>query len=143
MSTPMPYTPERIDAEIAGAQRRLVEARAFRSDVDQLRGHARSRDGSVRVSVDASGLVLGLELTDPLPPARDLQRELMEQIRAAQRDVAAKARATATERFGATSPVVARLDEELTTRFAERDPDGTTLSDGGRPDLGRGSRWLR
>lgn len=144
MSAPAPYTTARIDADIAGAQRRLVEARAFRTEMDQLRGHAKSRDRSVTVSVDATGLVLGIEFTDPLPAARDLQQVVLDTIRAAQRDVAGRATTAARDHFGATSPLAGQLDAEYETRFAERDADGSTLRDGaGGGDLGRGGRWLR
>ena len=138
----VPYSAARIDADVAGAQRRLVEARAFRTEIDQLRGHATSRDRSVTVTVDATGLVLGIEFADPLPPARELRQVVLDAIRAAQRDVAGRATTAARDHFGATSPLVDQLDAEFTTRFAERDADGTTIHDGAR-DLGRGGRWLR
>lgn len=143
MTAPAPSTTARIDADIAGAQRRLVEARAFRTELDQLRGRASSRDRSVTVTVDATGLVLGIEFADPLPPARDLRQVVLDTIRAAQRDVAATVSTTARDRFGESSPLVARLDDELSTRFAPRDPDGTAIDDHGREQLGRGGRWLR
>lgn len=142
MTASVPYSTARVDADIAGAQRRLVEARAFRTEVDQLRGRATSRDRAVSVTVDATGLVLGVEFTDPLPPARELQRVVLGTIRAAQQDVAGRATAAARDHFGATSPLVDQLDAEFGTRFAERGADGTTLRDGGR-DLGPGGRWLR
>lgn len=142
MTAPAEYTTARIDADIAGAQQRLVEARAFRTEMDQLRGHASSRDRAVTVSVDANGLVLGLDLKDPLPSARELQESVLATIRAAQRDVAGRASAAARDHFGATSPLAAQLDAEYETRFAERDPDGTVLRDGDR-ELGRGGRWVR
>ena len=138
MTASLPYTAARIDADIAGAERRLVEARAFRTEVDALRGTATSRDRAVSVTVDASGLVVDLALADPLPPARELQQLVLALVREAQQDVAQRATATAKDRFGASSPVVARVDEEFKTRFDAPPADGAAKS-----GLGPGGRWLQ
>lgn len=138
MTAPPTDPVARIDAQIADAQRRLDQARSFRREVDALRGEASSRDGVVSVAVDATGLVRDLQLHDPLPPARDLQRVVLETLREAQRQVAARASAAAADRFGETSPVTTRMRAELTERFGPDDDAGRRHG-----DLGPGGRWLQ
>lgn len=115
----------RIDEQIAEAQERAQRASQVRAEMDAVRGQATSSRGEVRATVDVSGRLVDLVLTDDalaLRPA-ELSRMILETGAAA----AAKAARTAVEltsdAFGDASAVTERLRAELAERTPARTPD--------------------
>jgi DNA-binding protein YbaB len=112
-----------IEAQVQASVDKAHKAYAFREEVDLLRG--RGHQGSTRVTVDATGLLLAVEFDDRVrdrtPEA--LAAEVMGAVRAAQRDVAAVVSARTREVWGNDDPVTHQMDAELDKRFAPQDPD--------------------
>lgn len=109
----------RIDRDIAAAQERAERARAFRQEVDRLRGTA-TVDG-VTATVDITGVLSDLRLPRQLA-YRDpdsLAASVLAAIRAAHAEVAATAREAAEREFGADSATATAFANELSTRFAD------------------------
>ena len=122
-----------INEQAEQARQRALAATRFRAEVDAVRGTASAPDGTVTVIVDASGMVVDLDITDGATHRRghDLARLVRETIHAAQRDVATRVNAMAAETFGADSPVTHRMRDELSLRFVEPEPEGGRLRLGG------------
>jgi hypothetical protein len=120
----------RIEEQIAEAQERARRATEVRQRIEALRGSATSPRRELTVTVDASGRLAAVDLTDAayrLSP-RDLGRLLVETANAAQRQAGAKALEVASEAFGADSGVVAHLREEV----EKAPPAGEGAGDGTR-----------
>jgi phage head maturation protease len=103
---------------------RAQRAQEFRQSLDVLRG--RGVSGDIRVAVDATGLVLSLDLPDDLSAwrGRELSEDILGAVRAAQADVSVQVRTETEDAFGADSTVARRMRDELASRFAPTTPAG-------------------
>lgn len=121
----------RIEEQVAEAQERARRAAEVRQGIDALRGVATSPRRELSVTVDASGRLVDVEVTDAayrLSP-RDLGRLIVETASAAGRQAGAKAVELASEAFGAESGIVAHLRDEIERSTG---PGGGVPSDGTR-----------
>lgn len=108
----------RIDEQIAEAQERAQRATQVRIEMDALRGQAISSRGEVRATVDVSGRLVDLVLTEDavaLRPA-DLSRMILETTAAAAVKASRLAVDLTADAFGETSAVTERLRAELVER---------------------------
>ena len=112
---------ERVQVQVEQAQERARAAQQMRAQVEAVRGKAYSPRRELAVTVDASGRLVDVELSDAAMDlrARDLSRLIVATAQAAQRDAGQQAVAMASEAFGDQSPVVARLRDELDSRAAQ------------------------
>ncbi len=121
----------RIEEQVAEAQERARRAAEVRQGIDALRGVATSPRRELSVTVDASGRLVDVEVTDAayrLSP-RDLGRLIVETTRAAGRQAGAKAVELASEAFGAESGIVTHLRDEIER---SKGPGDGVLGDGTR-----------
>jgi DNA-binding protein YbaB len=105
----------RIEEQIAEAQERARRASEVRQQIDAVRGSATSPRRELTVTVDASGRLVAVDVTEDalrLSP-RDLGRLVVETANAAQRQAGAKAVEVASDAFGAESGIVAHLRDEV------------------------------
>jgi DNA-binding protein YbaB len=133
------------DAAMSSLHARIAQARQAQADAMQVTGQATSRDGSVRVSVDATGVVTSLNLSpsafdrntpDKLAQAivatlqsaaaqaRGQLRTAFSEVRAGSGDVLAAADAGAAE-LGVprmSVPEVPRTADDPTGQFADWEP---------------------
>lgn len=118
-----------ISRDVEAARQRAEAATRFRAEVDAARATASSPDGTVSVTVDASGMLHGLEVTDGAMHrrGRDLARVVRETVYAAQRAVADLVNAKAAETFGADSTLTHRMRDELSLRFVAPEPESGEL----------------
>ncbi|KGM12497.1 hypothetical protein N869_14640 [Cellulomonas bogoriensis 69B4 = DSM 16987] len=112
----------RIQQDVATAQRRAEQARQAQEAIAAVRGTGRSPRGEVTVEVDAAGALRDLQLTDGALQyrARDLEAMILEAVRVAQHDAAARAIAVAEDAWGEGDPAVEHLRAELQERQAAR-----------------------
>jgi YD repeat-containing protein len=105
----------RVEDQIAAAQARAAQARQLREDIDAVRGSATSPRREVTVTVDASGRLADVRLTEGAYElqADALGRLLVETANRAQRVAGEKALDLTAEVFGKDSPVVDHLRAEL------------------------------
>jgi DNA-binding protein YbaB len=108
----------RVQEQVAQAQERAQAAQQMRAEVEAVRGTATSPRRELTVTVDASGRLVNVDVSDAALDlrAKDLGRLIVETAAAAQRDAGAQAMAVASRAFGADSPVVSRLRAELDAR---------------------------
>ncbi|QAY60102.1 YbaB/EbfC family DNA-binding protein [Microbacterium protaetiae] len=111
----------RVQEQVEQAQQRARVAQQMRVEVEAVRGKATSPRRELAVTVDASGRLVDVELSDAAMDlrTRDLSRLIVETAQAAQRDAGEQAVAVTSRAFGDESPVVARLRDELDARAAE------------------------
>jgi DNA-binding protein YbaB len=112
---------DRVNGQVEAAQQRAAAARAMRTQMDELRGQARSRNGEVTVVVNLQGRLMDLQLTDAayeLTP-RELAALTLELVAQAHRSSTAEAIDLAGRTFGESSSSVAALSRELKS-FDER-----------------------
>lgn len=107
----------RLDRQTREAAERARAAQIFRASLDALRGTAET-DG-VTATVDATGLLLGLDLPEDLRfrQGGELSQAVLTAVRAAQRKVADQVQEQAEAAYGAGSPSAERMRSELTSRF--------------------------
>ncbi|TVT50111.1 YbaB/EbfC family nucleoid-associated protein [Amycolatopsis rhizosphaerae] len=92
----------RLDEVMRGFQQQAVKAAELKAKIAELRGHGRSPDGAVSVTVAPSGAVLGLQLT-PAAMRRShtqLQQEILGAIRQATQQAAATLQETVQPLLG-------------------------------------------
>lgn len=119
----------RIEQQIADAQRHAERAREFQSEIENVRGVARSPRRELQVTVDASGRLAAIELSDAameLTP-RALSELIVATANAAQRDAGGKAVEIAAEAFGRESGVVAQLRAEVDKAPPSADSSTSTI----------------
>lgn len=125
----------RIEAGIAGARERADRASAFRNDYEALDARGESRQDGVRVTLDASGLLTALSVTDE--GASRSGRQVAVAIMRAHGEAVSRLREDvarlAADAFGATSQSTAAVLAELP------DVDPVPHEDRGRPS--HGSTW--
>lgn len=98
----MPDRKAQLEEKIRAFQERAARAGQLKDRISELRGQARSGDGSVTVTVAPSGAVLGLQLS---PSAMryshtQLQQEILATIRAATQQAAQLLQDTVTPVLG-------------------------------------------
>ncbi|WP_051191869.1 YbaB/EbfC family nucleoid-associated protein [Microbacterium luticocti] len=111
----------RVHDQVAAAQQRAQAAQQMRAQVEAVRGTASSPRRELSVTVDASGRLVDVELSDAALNlgARDLSRMIVSTAQAASRDAGQQAVDLAAAAFGDDSPVVARLRDEVQARTGE------------------------
>ena len=110
----------RVEGEVAGAQELAERARGFLDSLADVRGVGVDRDERVRVEVDASGNVVGLEIEeDP-----ELGGAVVEALEAARADAGRGLAGAAGRAYGAGSEVAAQLAEEYGLDDDDDDDDG-------------------
>lgn len=122
-----------IRRDASAAVERAAAATRFRRDVDSTQGSARSRDRTIRATVDASGMVVDLEIADSALSrrGRDLAADIRRTIYDAQQDASRQVVELSVSTFGETSPVTDRMKAELNARFQEPDTTGGSWLTGG------------
>lgn len=97
-----------MEGEVAGAQELAEQARGFLDSLAGVRGVGVDRDERVRVEVDASGNVVGLEIEeDP-----ELGGAVVEALEAARAAAGRGLAGAAGRAYGEDSEVASRLAEE-------------------------------
>lgn len=116
-----------LDRQTREAVERARSAQAFRARSDQMRGTAGS--GGIRVSVDASGALVDLELPRELghQSGTALARLILKAVREAHADVARQVADAAAEAFGEDSAATRQVRAELDRR-------GEVIQGGGYDD---------
>lgn len=109
---------ERVQQQVKQAQQRAQAAQQMRAEVEAVRGKAYSQRRELAVTVDASGRLVDVELSDAAMDlrARDLASLIVATAQAAARDAGQQAMDLAAAAFGEDSPVVARLRDEVDSR---------------------------
>ncbi|WP_165310852.1 YbaB/EbfC family nucleoid-associated protein [Microbacterium protaetiae] len=109
---------ERVRLQVEQAQERARAAQQMRAQVEAVRGKAYSQRRELSVTVDASGRLVDVELSDAALElrARDLSRLIVVTAQEAARDAGAQAMGLAAAAFGDDSPVVSRLRDEVQAR---------------------------
>jgi len=115
----------RVQDQVAAAQKRAQAAQQMRAQVEAVRGTAYSQRRELSVTVDASGRLVDVQLSDAALElrARDLSRLIITTAQAASRDAGQQAMDLAAAAFGEDSPVVARLRDEVTARTGDQDEE--------------------
>jgi DNA-binding protein YbaB len=96
-----------LDELSADTEQQAEQARALADRVATLSVTATDTDGAVRVTVEASGMVTDLRLTDRMrgwPPER-VAGQILAVMRAAQAQLAGRVAAEAAQTVGADSPI--------------------------------------
>lgn len=113
-------------AQVEEAQRTAQRAQQMQAQIQALRASARSRDGDVTVTVDASGALTDLSLTDAAldQDARALAASIVATAATARRLAGERALAAAEEALGAGTAGVEHLRAEIAQREAARASNG-------------------
>lgn len=125
----------RIERQAEEAQERAERAQAFATEVGALRGDARSERGEVGATVDVSGRLLALDLTEAatrLAP-EELSALILRTAGDAHRRASRAALARTEAEYGADSATTAQMRGELESRVGSLDDE----PDDDRP----GIRW--
>ena len=107
-----------LDNWAAGVSARAERAAALSRRVAALTGAAESPDGSIRVTVGASGQISGLALSD-----EELARRIRAVLRRAQADLARQVAVQVSETVGADTETGRAVVHSFETRFPAGDPD--------------------
>ncbi|AGL15611.1 YbaB/EbfC family nucleoid-associated protein [Actinoplanes sp. N902-109] len=107
-----------LDTWVSGVNERAAGAAELSRQVAALSGAARSADGSVRVTVDAGGNLVRLELPD-----RELSERIMTTVRRAQAELAAAVSATVERTVGADSETGRAVIHSYGTRYPSPEPE--------------------
>ncbi|WP_017932806.1 YbaB/EbfC family nucleoid-associated protein [Nocardioides sp. Iso805N] len=119
-----------LDRQTREATERARAAAAFRQGVDRMRGTAGV--GGLRVTVDPTGSLVGLELPRDLGHrnGESLARQILQAVRDAHAEVARQVETAAAETFGPDSGAARQLRAELDRRaelIAQDVPPGEVL----------------
>lgn len=116
-----------MNEQVQQAQRIAEQAQEFRAKADAVRGQEKSRDGYVTATVDTSGRLLDLVLSDRITDVspRELAKLIVHTTHGAHARAGAQAIELANETFGEDSAVSAHLQEEV-ARTVIDDGDGVT-----------------
>ena len=114
-----------IDNDIEAAAQRAQQATAWRHQVETMRGEGSSRDGSVSVTVDMTGLLTGLSISDDICQrgGQEVRQGILDALRQAQQDVRDQVLASSEETFGSDSSATGRMREEFDQRFGHFEDD--------------------
>ncbi|MFS8102273.1 YbaB/EbfC family nucleoid-associated protein [Lentzea alba] len=98
----MPDRRAQLEEKIRAFSEQAAKAGQLKDKISELRGQARSRDGSVTVTVAPSGAVLGLQLSPAATRMNhtQLQQEILATIRAATQQAAQLLQETVTPVLG-------------------------------------------
>lgn len=131
-----------IDNDIEAAVQRAQQATAWRQEVETMRGDGSSRDGSVSVKVDMTGLLTGLTVSDDVceQGGQAVRQAVLDALREAQQDVRSKVLASSEETFGTDASVVGKMREEFDQRFGHFEDD-VTAADEHRGPRGFDINW--
>jgi hypothetical protein len=110
---------EWLDNWSADVQERAEQARTFADRVAELSATATDSDGAVQVTVNASGGVTGLRLSDRIRswPAERTAGRILAVMRAAQAQLAGRVAAVAAQTVGEHSPIGRDVVAGFHTRF--------------------------
>ncbi|BFU48052.1 YbaB/EbfC family nucleoid-associated protein [Krasilnikovia sp. MM14-A1004] len=114
-----------LDSWTAGVSAQAERAAALSRRVAALTGTATSADGSVKITVGASGQVEKFELDDRVQrlPGAELARQLTAVMRAAQAKVAAQVAVEVQETVGADSETGRAVIQSYEARFPQPDDE--------------------
>jgi DNA-binding protein YbaB len=112
-----------IDRDIEQAAERARAAREWRQQIDDLTGRGEASRGAVRVTVETTGLITSLEVSDSVcdEGGAAVGRAVMEAMRAAQADVREQILRSSDVTWGEDSEISRRMAQELDERFAAVD----------------------
>lgn len=119
--------PDDPDQMLAGFQQqieaKMQQAQRIQQAAENLRGEASSKDGSVSVTVDQSGNVVDLELTDGALRNRpaELSSIILSTVRSAQSKLSEQMRAAMTQVVGEDSGTLNAVLGGLRERFPQQD----------------------
>jgi DNA-binding protein YbaB len=111
---------EQLEAWRGRIDRLASDTKAMSDQLQQLRVSASDRDGIVEVTVDSSGSLVDLKLNPRMARVSSdaLARTIMETVREAKRQVAARSQEVIESTLGTDSPaargIAARVREQLT-----------------------------
>jgi DNA-binding protein YbaB len=118
---------ETIARQTEEAVERARRATAWRQEIDALRGHGSADRGAVTATVEVSGMLVDLEVTDSAAQrgGRAVGALVVEAVKAAQRDVGRKVMEASEQEWGAESSTTDRMRAEVTGRFGPLDDPGS------------------
>lgn len=119
---------DRVQQQIVQAQETAKRAEQMRGEMDAVRGRAESPRGEVTATVEVTGRLSALDLTEAaqqLEP-QELSRLILATITEAQRKAGAAALQLAADTFGEESGVTASLRGEL-DRMTAPAPGSTSI----------------
>ena len=117
---------ETIARQTQEAVEKARRATAWRQEIDALRGHGTADRGAVSATVEVSGMLVDLEVSDQAAQrgGREVAALVVEAVKAAQRDVGRKVMEASEQEWGAESSTTDRMRAEVTGRFGSlEDPD--------------------
>ena len=123
-----------LDAQIAAAEAKLQRAKELETKVQNLKGRASSRRGEVSVTVDSSGGLSDLKLTDAATAltASDLAGLILETFHKAHRKVTESYVDIVNDEFGKDSPTARAAADEawgrVTTDVDDEDDNKKAVS---------------
>ena len=123
-----------LDAQIAAAEAKLQRAKELETKVQNLKGRASSRRGEVSVTVDSSGGLSDLKLTDAATAltASDLAGLILETFHKAHRKVTESYVDMVNDEFGKDSPTARAAADEawgrVTTDVDDEDDNKKAVS---------------
>lgn len=108
-------TAARIEQQIAQAQETARRAELMKTEFEAIRGRATSPRGEVTATVETSGRLTALRLTDDAVrlDAEALSALILSTAAQAQQEAAARSLALVSDTFGEDSAVTANLRDEL------------------------------
>jgi YbaB/EbfC DNA-binding family protein len=108
----------------AGADERAAQAQTFADRVAGVSATAADRDGTVRVTVNASGSVTDLRLAEQVRawPAQRIGEQILAVMRAAQAELAGRVASVAADTLGEDSPVGRDVVDGYRARFPAPEP---------------------
>ena len=111
---------EDLEQRRAEVEKLAADAAALSGRVARLSGMARSRDGLIEVTLDSSGVLSGLRLSDDVRRYSGswIANQVLATARAARADLAARVRQTTLETVGKESALGRELVADYTRRMA-------------------------
>ncbi|MCU7729204.1 YbaB/EbfC family nucleoid-associated protein [Actinoplanes sp. KI2] len=108
-----------LDAWVAGVSQQAARTADLARQVSALTGQARSADGAITVTVGSTGQVEDLDLTDEVHgrSGRELSREILAVMRAAQRRLSEQVTAEVDRTVGADTETGRAVVDGFARRF--------------------------
>ncbi|RLP80775.1 hypothetical protein D9V34_00745 [Mycetocola lacteus] len=130
-----------IAADVRGAQERAQKHQRYARLMAEIQGVGRSTDGEITASVDGSGAVLSLRLSDrgTARGGRRAAADILDTIARARANFQDQALAQARDLLGEDDPAFGMLSSEIDAQRAATHPDSTSAAGAG-PGFGLGHR---
>ena len=115
---------EQLEAWQGRIDRLAADTKAMSDQLQQLRVTAADRDGVVEVTVDSSGSLIDLKLNPRMARVSSdaLARTIMDTVREAKRQVAARSQEVIESTLGTDSPAARGIAARVRERLTPADP---------------------